>query len=315
MKAHCAAIDWGTSSFRIWMIAEDGTVLAERRSDEGMGAAAQSGFSNVMETHLQAMQAPADLPVIICGMAGSRQGWQEARYLPLPARLSDVISRAVQVKRTARDVRILPGLAQHDPACPDVMRGEETQLLGGFAGADATGIACLPGTHSKWARIAAGQVTAFSTYMTGELFGLLAKNSILRHAIGRIDSCDPQAEAFSKAVRDAARNPQALPQLLFSIRGDQLLNARDEASSYCRLSGLLIGSEIAAAHAQFDAASPVHLIVSGKLGQLYQAAFRLLDIDFVRIDADDAVLKGLVAGAQQFWPIANPPLQYGRINA
>ncbi|MEM9104489.1 MAG: 2-dehydro-3-deoxygalactonokinase [Pseudomonadota bacterium] len=315
MSAFCAAIDWGTSSFRIWMIAEDGTVMAERRSDEGMNTAAHSGFAPIMEAHLQAMKAPADLPVIICGMAGSRQGWVEARYLPLPARLLDVIDRAVRAPGTMRDVRILPGLAQHDPARPDVIRGEETQLLGGFAGPDATGLACLPGTHSKWARVDAGQVTEFSTYMTGELFGLMAKESILRHAVGGIDTCDPKDEAFSTAVVEAARHPDALSRLLFSIRGDQLLNARDETSSYCRLSGLLIGGEIAAAHAQFGAASPVQLIASGKLGQLYSSAFQVLDIDIVSSDAEEAVLKGLMAGAQQFWPIANPPLQYGRINA
>jgi len=315
MNAHCAAIDWGTSSFRIWMIAEDGTVLAERRSNEGLSEAAQSGFAAVMESHLQALQAPPDLPVIMCGMAGSRQGWKEARYLPLPARLSDVINRAVRVEETPRDVRILPGLAQHDPARPDVMRGEETQLLDGFAATDASGLACMPGTHSKWVRIVSGQVTEFSTYMTGELFGLITKRSILRHAIGSISNCDPDNDAFAAAVLEAAHAPEAVSRLLFSVRGDQLLNGRDEMTSYCRISGLLIGAEIAAARTQFEAADPLQLIASGKLNHLYSAAFVLLGIDVVHRDADDAVLKGLSAAARHFWPLANPTPHYGRINA
>ena len=315
MNAHCAAIDWGTSSFRIWMVAEDGTVLAERRSNEGLSETAQSGFATVMEAHLNAVQAPPDLPVIICGMAGSRQGWQEARYLPLPARLSDLVNRAERVEGTARDVRILPGLAQHDPARPDVMRGEETQLLGTFAGTDASGLACLPGTHSKWVRIDAGQVTEFSTCMTGELFGLITRESILRHAIGSVESCDPESAAFSGAVAEAARDPGAVSRLLFSVRGDQLLNGRDEISSYCRIAGLLIGGDLAATQSRYEDVSPLYLIASGKLMQLYSAALDQLGVDFISRNADEAVLKGLVAAARRFWPTTDQSAHYGRINA
>jgi 2-dehydro-3-deoxygalactonokinase len=313
MNAHCAAIDWGTSSFRIWLIAEDGTVLAERRSDEGMSAAAQTGFADIMEAHLQALQAPASLPVIICGMAGARQGWQEAAYLALPARLVDVLDRAIRVEGSQRDIRILPGLAQHDPERPDVMRGEETQLLDGFATADASGVACLPGTHSKWVRIAAGQVTGFSTYMTGELFGLIARQSILRHAVGNIDTCDPDSDAFAKAVVDAGDNPAAISRLLFSIRAGQLLIGYDERSSYARLSGLLIGWEIAAARIEHGSKDPINLIASGTHSRLYAAAFDLLGMTIVNRNANEAVLKGLITGARRFWPIATA--QHGRTNA
>ena len=134
MEARFAAVDWGTSSFRIWLVSNENVVLAERRSHEGMIHAANTGFEQVLDAHLAALGAASDLPVVICGMAGSRQGWQEARYLTVPAALSDIVDRAVQVDGPQRDIRILPGLAQRNEARPDVMRGEETQLLGGLSG-------------------------------------------------------------------------------------------------------------------------------------------------------------------------------------
>src|SRR6185312_9367230 len=130
----CAAIDWGTSTFRLWVLDADGHVLAERRSADGLQSiGAKEGFPGVMESHLAEVRAPDSLPVIVCGMAGSRQGWVEAHYLDTPAPLHRVIESAVRVEGISRDVRILPGVAQRDPKRPDVIRGEETQLLGALA--------------------------------------------------------------------------------------------------------------------------------------------------------------------------------------
>ncbi|WP_136659543.1 2-dehydro-3-deoxygalactonokinase [Nitratireductor sp. XY-223] len=315
MQLFCAAIDWGTTSFRIWLLSEGGSVLAERRSHEGMTVAAETGFETVLESHLQVLKAPASLPVVICGMAGSRQGWQEARYLTVPALLSEVVARAVHVDGPSRDIRILPGLARRDTKRPDVMRGEETQLLGAFSGTRTSGLACMPGTHSKWVTVGKRSVTDFSTYMTGELFGLVARRSILRHAVGDADHCDPGSSDFLEAVADAHANPADLSRLLFSIRGGQLLHGREVTSSYERLSGLLIGSEIGAALANGDADGPVHLIASGKLAGLYGAAFASLGLEIEDIDADEAVLKGLYTGARHFWPTMNTQADYGQIKA
>lgn len=314
MQPFCAAADWGTSSFRIWLISEDGRPMAERRSDEGMTHSATAGFASVLETHLAALGAAEDLPVVICGMAGSRQGWQEARYLTVPAALSDVLERAITVDGPARDVRILPGLAQRDPSHPDVMRGEETQLLGAFAGEHASGLACMPGTHSKWVSVEDRRVTGFSTYMTGELFGMITRYSILRHAVGDGGNCRPDSKDFLSGIAQACANPEAISQLLFTIRAGQLLYAREVTASYERLSGLLIGSEIGAALSKFSVKGPIHLIASGKLFGLYRSAFQSLGHDVVAIDADEAVLKGLVAGARRYWP-SNHQADYGQLNA
>ena len=123
------AVDWGTTSFRLWLLSRDGTVLAEHRSHEGMSEVAERGFETVLESHLQALSAPATLPVVICGMAGSRQGWVEAGYIDTPADVTTIGASATIVPDTARRIIIIPGLAVRSESEPDVMRGEETQLL------------------------------------------------------------------------------------------------------------------------------------------------------------------------------------------
>src|SRR5215475_6131302 len=137
------AVDWGTSSFRLWLVDRAGRVLAERRSHEGMMAAGKLGFASVLQSHLDAVGAAGDLPVVICGMAGARQGWVEAGYIDTPARLASILQGAVRVGGQSRDIRILPGIAQRNPKAPDVMRGEETQLLGAL-GADGEALVCMP---------------------------------------------------------------------------------------------------------------------------------------------------------------------------
>ncbi len=123
MMPFCAAVDWGTSSFRIWLLSADGNILDERRSDEGMSRAREIGFDAILESHLAALGADPDLPVIVCGMAGARQGWREAGYLDTPADLARIIGNALVIDGYKRDVRILPGIAQRDPSAPDVMVG------------------------------------------------------------------------------------------------------------------------------------------------------------------------------------------------
>ncbi len=313
MNAFCAAVDWGTTSFRIWLVSQAGEILAERRSHEGMTHATQAGFANILNAHLGALGASSTLPVVICGMAGSRQGWTEARYLNVPTELTDIINGAVRVKNEHRDIRILPGLAQRLKERPDVMRGEETQLLGGVADQNNVALACMPGTHSKWVRLESRRVTAFSTYMTGELFGLISRDSILKHAMGEENTCDPEEEPFLRAVKDAHNNPTEITRLLFSIRAGQLLYDNPAQGNFARLSGLLIGGEIAAAISEFSNPDRVHLIASGKLFRLYEAALKCLAVPVVAIDADDAVLRGLLMAAQQYWPRSNS--HYGQKKA
>ena len=295
-----AAVDWGTSSFRLWLMAVDGTVLEERRSNEGMAmASAGCSFSKILKSHLSALGAADDLPVIVCGMAGARQGWTEAGYVTVPALPDAILQGAVRVPGEGRDIRILPGLANRDPAHPDVMRGEETQLLGATAGlGPGDHLACMPGTHSKWVRLDGSRVTAFSTYMTGELFDVIAKHSLLAHSLAGAEGMDMQA--FGIAVQKAVAEPGRASNLLFAIRAGQLLENAPADVSRARLSGTLIGLEIAGARGT-GFRGTISLIVSGRLGDLYAAALEIVNQPYRIHDADTAVRDGLNRAARALW--------------
>jgi 2-dehydro-3-deoxygalactonokinase len=293
MQPFCAAVDWGTSSLRVWLLDRSGKAIAGRRSGEGMSTLTSDRYEGVLESHLAALGAAASLPVVICGMAGSRQGWVEAPYLDVPAALGDIANSAIHVPGTTRDIRIVPGLAQRDPKSPDVMRGEETQLLGAFGGETGDRLACMPGTHSKWVRVEGGRVTAFTTYMTGELFAAIRGHTILAHAIA--DEA-PDESAFRNAVGEALENPQSLTAQLFSIRASQLLGFARAQASHSAISGLLIGMEIAAAR-KAGISGKVDLIAGGAIAERYATALGMAGVSFDRRDADHCVIGGLAAVA------------------
>jgi 2-dehydro-3-deoxygalactonokinase len=296
-SAAFAAADWGTTRLRLWLIDADGGVLGEFRSDEGMATAAARGFATILEEGLAQLGAPPGLPVMVCGMAGARQGWVEAPYVALPADLSELAGRAIEVPGLPRRVLILPGLAAAaSQEAADVMRGEETQLLGI---ADALGASpvtvVMPGTHCKWVACEGGVVTGFRTFMTGELFALLSRQSILRHATGDA-AADPGDAAFAEAVRAVIDDPSALASGLFGIRAAGLVFGTGQAPSASRLSGLLIGAEIAAMR---DRADRVVLLAQGVLGKLYAAALEAGGVGFETVDADAASRSGLFQAARK----------------
>ncbi|KAA0699661.1 2-dehydro-3-deoxygalactonokinase [Neorhizobium sp. P12A] len=302
-KPAYVAVDWGTSSFRLWLIGEDGEVLGERRSGEGMTTAAQTGFVNVLQSHLTALSAPEGIPVIVCGMAGARQGWVEAGYIDTPTSLSAILTGAVSVPGQSRDVRILPGLAQRSKEAPDVIRGEETQLLGAIP-ADSRGdqIVCMPGTHSKWVRVVDGMVTGFSTFMTGELFDVITKHSILAHAVARAQDMPTDDQAFEAALLAAFKQPALATNLIFGARAGQLLHGLTAAGAQARISGTLVGAEIAGALSAAGKDAAITLVASGRLQTLYETAFQSLSLSYQTIDADAAVRRGLSAAAKAIWP-------------
>ncbi|MCV2445712.1 2-dehydro-3-deoxygalactonokinase [Paracoccus sp. DMF] len=295
-----AAVDWGTSSFRAWLVDAAGRVLAERRSAQGMTVARETGFREILDGHLAAMQAPEGLGTVICGMAGARQGWVEAGYLDCPAALDDLATRAIRVAHPARDIRILPGVAQRDADHPDVIRGEETQLLG-LARDDEALTVVMPGTHSKWVRLQGTVLAGFSTHMTGEIFQALTSATLLKHAVEGAQGRRVHA-AFRAGVAETFAAPAGWSSRLFEVRGRQLLFGADADAARDRISGILIGAEIAAGLAQGTGGSPVRILASGRLADLYIEAFELLGIAFAVEDADRAVLAGLTLAAGRIWP-------------
>jgi 2-dehydro-3-deoxygalactonokinase len=266
-----------------------------------MMAAGKLGFATVLQSHLQATGAAHALPVVVCGMAGARQGWVEAGYVDTPAPLAAILKHAVAVPGQDRDIRILPGIAQRDRAAPDVMRGEETQLLGAL-GADATdeAVVCLPGTHSKWVRVNGGTVERFATFMTGELFDVVTRESILSHAVtGADDAVD--IDAFKSAVGAAIEKPALAANLLFQVRSGQLLFGGTPSAAREKISGTLIGLELAAGLAGDAPGTGITLVASGRLQVLYQLAFETVSVPVRSIGAEDAARRGLAMAAQSIW--------------
>jgi 2-keto-3-deoxy-galactonokinase len=297
-KAFAALVDWGTSNLRIWLVNAEGQVLGERQSPEGMQGLAREQFAGVLDGHLAVLGADDDLPVMIAGMAGARTGWVEAPYLDAPAKLGFVAEGAVRAPHDRRAVYILPGVCQKAPLPYDVMRGEETQLAGAAASGYGDGVYCLPGTHSKWALLQNGVLQRFTTVMTGELFDLLGRQSILRLSVDVSVSTTPDNPTFAEAVREALAPDFSLTAALFSIRAGGLLADLPPTAATSRLSGLLIGQEIAAAQKAFDKDGPVRLIGSARLSALYGEALRLAGRTSEVLDGAALVRAGLFTAAK-----------------
>jgi 2-dehydro-3-deoxygalactonokinase len=293
------AVDWGTSSFRAWLMSADGKALAESRSSEGMLHCAATGFAPVLRDHLARLGAPEGISVLICGMAGARQGWVEAPYLKTPTRLDALHEGAVRVGGGG-DIRILPGIAQARADRPDVMRGEETQLLG-VTDADFTGLVCIPGTHSKWVRIKSGEIIEFSTYMTGELFAVICRHSILSHAVEADGEPSVDSPPFRESLAMALAAPAGLTTSMFRLRAAQLLGFEQRGDGAARLSGLLIGTEIADAINRHGPPQSLRLLRAGRLGQLYETALSECGFAVTAVDADEASRLGLGKAAINIW--------------
>lgn len=281
------ALDWGSTHLRAFAIA-DGEVLARA---SGPGASQLSGHEAFQQALLGTVGnwlTDAPIPMLACGVVGSREGWAEAPYTATPAA---PLNPAAAVTAPATDPRIrlsiLPGMRQDNP--PEVMRGEETQIAGLLAlRPDFDGVVCLPGTHSKWARISAGEVVGFQSAMTGELFDLLTKTSILRHSVG--DGWN--AAAFEAGVSEGRRDPDKLLTRLLSLRAEDLLQGQDKAAARAQLSGLLIGAELAALRGWW-LGQDVALIGSPELTARYATALSLQGVEAAQYDGGDMALAGL----------------------
>lgn len=282
------AVDWGTSRLRAWAM-RGGAPIAETESDKGMGMLDKSGFEPALLELVDPWLGHARTPVVACGMVGSRQGWVEAPYAGVPCPpLTGAMARAA-VTDTRISVHVVPGLKQTAP--PDVMRGEETQIAGFFTGhKEFDGIICLPGTHTKWVQVSAGEVVSFRTFMTGELFSLLSSQSVLRHSA----STGWDDAAFLDALGDTLSKPESLATRLFTLRADHLLNAPPGGTLRARLSGLLIGAELAAARAYW-LGQRVALVGSAKLSGHYARALESQGVPSETADATATTLAGLTA--------------------
>ncbi len=239
------AIDWGTTSARAYRLSGAGEILETRKSPLGIQQIRDGAFAAALQS-LQGDWRDIAAPRIASGMIGSRQGWIEAPYLDCPAGRDDLARSLASTPDGS--LAIVAGVRCRDAeGIPDVMRGEETQIVGALADGTGETLAVLPGTHSKWAVVRSGRIERFATFMTGEVFAVLKDHSIL----GRMMATEGAAagdEEFRRGV-SAARHagvPGALLHRLFGARTLALAGELDTSAVADYLSGLLIGSETGA---------------------------------------------------------------------
>lgn len=284
------AVDWGTSRLRAWLM-DGASAAGSAASDQGMAGLAPEAFEPALLSIIDPWLEGAE-DVIACGMVGAKQGWVEAPYraAPCAAAATDLIVAPTADPRMT--VHIAPGVSQTSP--PDVMRGEETQIAGflmDMPGFD--GVICLPGTHTKWVHVSAGEIVSFRTFMTGEIFALIAEHSVLRHDIG-----DGWIEAtFLEAVDEAISRPEALAARLFALRAASLLEGSSPNAARSRASGLLVGMELAAAR-PYWLGRDVAVLGDGAQAGAYTAALRAQGAPVTTASAEAATLRGLIALSQ-----------------
>ena len=290
-SAALIGLDWGTSSLRAYLLGADGAIIKRRDAALGIMQVREGRFVAALEEACgDWLRAHPQVPVLLAGMIGSKQGWLEAPYRACPADAAAIAANLAPLPLPDRSAYIVPGLSHVNSAgVPDVMRGEETQIIGAIA---ATGehLAVLPGTHSKWAWVKHGAVTAFASFMTGEIYAALSSHTIL----GRLMQLDAphEAAAFARGVGYGLAAPQALMSRVFSARTLGLFGQLADTALPSYLSGLLIGSEIGGALGMMPNAGSVTILGNAALTSRYTEAFAIAGIPALA-GAPDCAAQGL----------------------
>lgn len=288
------ACDWGTTNLRAWRVGADGRPEAEATLPFGVGRLQPGEAAERFRSEVRPALAAERLPVLMCGMIGSTLGWTVVPYASCPASLEDLRAGLVEVDS---GVRIVPGVRGPGAfGASDVMRGEETQILGWAAAHAPSGrhVICHPGTHPKWAVVEDGRLVRFATAMSGELFDLLRKHSVLR------TEAAPDDEAGFDQGLAAAGDGSALAGRLFTVRTRVVADGADPETSASYLSGLLIGAEVASMPAQIgaDGCREVVLIGAPELCRWYGRALEARGVVTQTVDGEEAALLGLTALAR-----------------
>ena len=289
--ASIVAVDWGSSQFRAYLLDEKGEIIEKTESNLGIFKARKSGFAEVLYSSCgRWFDHVSDLPVFMCGMVGSREGWIETEYLKCPITAGEVGGRLTRVPDVSENpVYIVPGISSDVFSFTDVIRGEETQIFGLPQEDCSEGITCMPGTHSKWVSFNGNTIDYFATFLTGELFSSIKTSGSIQPVIQHEDFDE---DAFREGIR-LSRKPGGLSHHLFSIRS-RLVAGESSCSAHASyLSGLLIGAEISAGLALCPIKKSITLIGNKSLLNQYVLAFSLFDIATTPMSSDQASVKGL----------------------
>lgn len=282
-------IDWGTSSLRAYLIGARGEVLDKVSSPEGIMQVANRDFEGVLTRLIGCWRRYGALPVLASGMITSRNGWVETPYAHVPLGAGDLAQSLVPYRtESGIELRFITGVTTDHATGPDVMRGEETQIIGAHALGMSDGTFVMPGTHSKWIRVSGGRIDDYATYMTGEIFAALKGHTIL----GTLIEDGPfHAEGFAQGVSAGLDDGSNLLHDLFHVRTLPLMGRMERSAVADFLSGLLIGAEIKAARSRGDTASHVTIIGRNDLANRYEAALSGAGIVSCRAP-DDIVATG-----------------------
>lgn len=280
-------IDWGSSGFRAYRLAADGTIRERRTATSGIASLTPTDYAAVLQQQIgDWLRGEPDAPVLLSGMVGSRQGWREAAYAECPAGAAELAANLCPVELGGgRVAHIVPGLScRNAEGVPDVMRGEETQIVGLDLPDDA-GL-CMPGTHSKHVQVRQGRIAGFATAMTGEVFSLLKSHGLIAAML------DPAGEDLDTAAFESglglSGQPGGLLHHIFSVRTRRLFNELSGAAAAHYLSGILIGHELRAT----AWAGRIVIVGTGVLAMRYRKAFAFLGRD-ADVAPEDAAATGL----------------------
>ena len=298
------AVDWGSSNLRAFLIDAQGQVLDQVQSSLGMLGLAESEFEDVLEALIGPWLSPI-VPVYMAGMVGGKGGWHEVPYLSCPLALGELAQHICWLEtKLASPVAIVPGVkAIGMSGFDDVMRGEETQLLGVIdefselaQGADY--VCCLPGTHCKWVSIKNHAIAAFSTSISGELFERFSQDSSLVKGITLSSQFNPSG--YTKGLQ-ASRLKGGLLHHLFAVRSRYLCGdlAAEEVKDY--LSGLIIGHDVKHNVAtQYPVELPIFVVATEELGLRYREALSFYDRATLHFSSCQASIQGLTKLASKF---------------
>lgn len=292
MAAALLACDWGTTNLRAWTMDETGAVIASESFPLGVGRLQPGEAARRFETEVRPAMGAQDSPAVLCGMIGSNLGWRMVPYLEAPVELHAL---ARGVARISERAVIVPGVRCEGLAgTPDVMRGEETQVLGWLqlepARQEGRRLICHPGTHTKWVVVEDGRLVRFVTMMTGELFAVLSKHSVLR-----TETAADDPGAFDRGCL-AAGEGDALAARLFTARTRVVAQGEPPESAASYLSGLLIGADVAAAPRLLGLENmPVALLGDVSLCARYERALARRGVEVSVHDGETAALAGLLA--------------------
>jgi 2-dehydro-3-deoxygalactonokinase len=288
-------VDWGTSNFRAFLLDADGNIRDRRKAPCGVLHVTDGRFAETLRAEIGDWLARGEDRVLACGAVGSREGWREMPYLPCPIGVAEVARGTVAVPFAGAQVRLVPGVGYVDAqGVPDTMRSEETQIAGIRGVLGGHGLVCLPGTHSKWARLRGGRIVSYTSHMTGEVFGALRSHTIFARTM-RDGPTDWTAFELGLA---RAGDVGGWLHHMFGVRALCVTGGLSQTAAPWYLSGLVIGHEVRVA---LPPGELVHLVGEPILTALYARAITVLGGE-VRIEDTDAAARGLATiGAAIDW--------------